>query len=95
MDIVILKDLIADLAVVNDSLKEGKFEAERGVIRALSDDFGWSDDKIIEELGNTATAACYEFDTARDSISAIIGELEDVIDQAEYNEVVWDAVKNF
>jgi hypothetical protein len=93
MNIQFLKDLLVDLADVNSSLKECKRDTERGMSDALSGDGHWSKAKVIEELGSTASDACFEIDNASDMIIAIMDILESEVDQIEFDDVVQNALK--
>ena len=95
MNVQTLKDLIADLADVKDSLKVGKLDTERGMKNALSGDFDWNTDKVIEELGGAASDACFEIDKASDMIYDILEGLENMVYKVEFDEVAQKAVKNF
>ena len=85
MNVQILKDLIADLTDVNASLKEGKRDTERGVKRALSKDFEYDNDEVIEELTGAANDACFEIDKAFDMVSDILNGLEDEVYRVEFD----------
>lgn len=95
MNVEILKDLIYDLANVKASLKEGKRDTERGMKNALSGDFDWDTDKVIEELGGAASDACFEIDKASDMIYDILEGLENMVYKVEFDEAAQKAVKNF
>ena len=89
----IIKETMDDLIVCSTNFKECKRDAERALSNALSGDYDWDNDKIIETLTGVCDDAAFVMDKCHDEIIEIQDRLDTLIANAEFNEVAQAAIK--